>query len=76
MSVLIITGLNRCIKRDDGKAWCDRLDAKGLQVMPIFTRFTNNFFRLIWKFRSIFLTLLAFLTGGALMIAYAENLPF
>ena len=44
--------------------------------MPIFTRFTYNFFRLIWKYRSIFLTLLAFLMGGALIFTYAENLPF
>ena len=54
----------------------DRLVAKGLQVMLIFTSFTHNFFLLIWKLRSIFLILLAFLIGGALIIAYFENLPF
>jgi uncharacterized membrane protein len=44
--------------------------------MSVFTRFTHNFVSLIWKYRSIFLILFAFLIGGALIIAYAENLPF
>jgi hypothetical protein len=45
-------------------------------VAPIFTRFIYNFFRVIWYFRSINLTLFAFLMGCAAAIAYVEKLPF
>jgi voltage-gated potassium channel len=45
-------------------------------VAPIFTHFTYNFFRVLWHFRSINLTLLAFLMGCAAAIAYVEKLPF
>jgi len=45
-------------------------------VAPIFTRFIDNFFRVLWHFRSINLTLLAFLMGCAAAIAYIEKLPF
>jgi voltage-gated potassium channel len=45
-------------------------------VKSIFARFTHIFFQIIWRFRSIFLTLFAFLIVGAAAIAYMENLPF
>ena len=45
-------------------------------MKSIFTHFTYNFFRIIWHFRSIFLSLLAFLVVGAALIAYVEQLPF
>jgi voltage-gated potassium channel len=45
-------------------------------MKSIFTHFTYNFFRIIWQFRSIFLSLFAFLVVGAALIAYVEQLPF
>ena len=45
-------------------------------MKSIFTHFTYNFFRIIWHFRSIFLSLFAFLVVGAALIAYVEQLPF
>ena len=45
-------------------------------MKAIFTQFIFNFFRIIWNFRPIFLTLFIFLIICAAVIALIEKLPF
>lgn len=45
-------------------------------MKAIFTQFIFNFFRIIWNFRPIFLTLFIFLIICAAAIALIEKLPF
>ena len=42
----------------------------------IFTQFISNFFRIIWNFRPIFLTLFVLLIICAAVIAQIEKFPF
>jgi hypothetical protein len=45
-------------------------------VKSISIRFAHNFFQIIWRYRSIFLSQLAILVVGAVVISYVEELPF
>ena len=42
---------------------------------PVFIRFGFEFFRIVWHFKAIFLTLIALTAGGAVVIAHYEGLP-
>ena len=42
---------------------------------PVFIRFSYEFFRIVWHFKAIFLTLIALTAGGAVVIAFYEGLP-
>jgi len=42
---------------------------------PVFIRFSNEFFRIVWHFKAIFLTLIALTVIGAVVIAHYEGLP-
>jgi len=41
----------------------------------MFLRFSFHFCQTIWRFKSIFIALIALVVGGALLIAHFERLP-
>jgi len=41
---------------------------------PVFIRFSNEFVRIVWHFKAIFLTLIALTVIGAVVIAHYEGL--
>ena len=41
---------------------------------PVFIRFSYEFLRIVWHFKTIFLSLIALTAGGAVVIAHYEGL--
>jgi len=44
--------------------------------MRMFIRFSYHFFKIIWHFKAVFLSLFALIVGIAAVITYIEKLPF
>ena len=44
--------------------------------MRLFIRFNYHFFRIIWHFHAVFLSLFTLIVGIAVIISHIEKLPF
>ena len=44
--------------------------------MRVFIRFSYHFFKIIWHFHVVFLSLFALIVGSAVVISHIEKMPF